>query len=81
MMPLALFRSQTFARANLLTFFLYGALSGLMFFLSFNLIQVQGYSAERTVRVAVDRRPRTACKITARVYDKGGIKWQLVANI
>jgi EmrB/QacA subfamily drug resistance transporter len=45
MMPLALFRSKTFAGANLLTLFLYGALSGLMFFLPFNLIQVQGYSA------------------------------------
>jgi EmrB/QacA subfamily drug resistance transporter len=45
MLPLALFRSPTFAGANLLTFFLYGALSGLMFFLPFNLIQVQGYSA------------------------------------
>jgi drug resistance transporter, EmrB/QacA subfamily len=45
MMPLALFRSRTFAGANLLTLFLYAALSGLMFFLPFNLIQVQGYSA------------------------------------
>ena len=45
MMPLELFRSPTFAGANLLTFFLYAALSGLMFFLPFNLIQVQGYSA------------------------------------
>jgi EmrB/QacA subfamily drug resistance transporter len=45
MMPLTLFRSPTFIGANLLTLFLYGALSGLMFFLPFNLIQVQGYSA------------------------------------
>lgn len=45
MMPLALFRSHTFAGANLLTLFLYGALGGLMFFLPFNLIQVQGYTA------------------------------------
>lgn len=45
MMPLALFRSATFAGANLLTLFLYGALGGLMFFLPFNLIQVQGYTA------------------------------------
>ncbi len=45
MMPLALFRSPTFAGANLLTLFLYGALGGLMFFLPFNLIQVQGFSA------------------------------------
>ena len=44
MMPLALFRSPTFTGANLLTLFLYGAMSGLMFFLPFNLIQVQGYS-------------------------------------
>jgi EmrB/QacA subfamily drug resistance transporter len=45
MMPLSLFRAQTFAGANLLTLFLYAALGGLMFFLPFNLIQVQGYSA------------------------------------
>jgi EmrB/QacA subfamily drug resistance transporter len=44
MMPLALFRSKTFAGANLLTFFLYAALGGSMFFLPFDLIQVQGYS-------------------------------------
>jgi EmrB/QacA subfamily drug resistance transporter len=47
MMPLALFRSRTFTGANLLTLFLYAALSGLMFFLPFNLIQIQGYSATK----------------------------------
>jgi len=45
MLPLGLFRSRTFAGANLLTLFLYGALSGTLFFLPFNLLQVQGYSA------------------------------------
>lgn len=45
MLPLDLFRSRTFAGANLLTFFLYAALSGSMFFLPLNLIQVQGYTA------------------------------------
>ncbi len=45
MMPLGLFRSKTFAGANLLTLFLYAALGGLFFFLPFNLIQVQGYRA------------------------------------
>jgi EmrB/QacA subfamily drug resistance transporter len=45
MMPLALYRSPTFTGANLLTLFLYGAMGGLMFFLPFNLIQVQAYSA------------------------------------
>jgi EmrB/QacA subfamily drug resistance transporter len=44
MVPLSLFRSRTFAGANLLTLCLYGALGGLMFFLPFDLIQVQGYS-------------------------------------
>jgi len=44
MVPLRLFRSRTFAGANLLTLFLYSALGGMLFFLPFNLIQVQGYS-------------------------------------
>ena len=43
MMPLGLFRSKTFAGANLLTLLLYSALSGMLFFLPFNLIRVQGY--------------------------------------
>ncbi len=43
MMPLHLFRSNTFSGANLLTLFLYGALSVGTFFLSLNLVQVQGY--------------------------------------
>lgn len=43
MMPLWLFRSKTFTGANLLTLFLYTALSGVLFFLPFNLIRVQGY--------------------------------------
>jgi EmrB/QacA subfamily drug resistance transporter len=45
MMPLALFRSRTFSGANLLTFLLYGAFGGALFWLPFNLIQVQGYTA------------------------------------
>ena len=45
MMPLSLFRSRTFAGANVLTFLLYAALGGTLFFLPFNLIQVQGYTA------------------------------------
>jgi EmrB/QacA subfamily drug resistance transporter len=44
MLPLGIFRSRTFAGANLLTFLLYGALSGVLFFFPLNLIQVQGYS-------------------------------------
>jgi MFS family permease len=45
MVPLDLFRSPTFAGANLLTLFLYGALGGALFFLPLNLVQIQGYSA------------------------------------
>jgi EmrB/QacA subfamily drug resistance transporter len=45
MMPLGLFRSRTFSGANLLTLLLYFALSGALFLLPFNLIQVHGYSA------------------------------------
>jgi len=45
MLPLKLFRSRNFGGANLLTLFLYTALSGALFFFPLNLIQVQGYSA------------------------------------
>jgi EmrB/QacA subfamily drug resistance transporter len=45
MVPPELFRSRTFAGANLLTLLLYAALGGMMFFLPFDLIDVQGYSA------------------------------------
>lgn len=44
MMPLSLFRSRTFSGTNLLTLLLYAALGGALFFVPFNLIQVQGYS-------------------------------------
>jgi EmrB/QacA subfamily drug resistance transporter len=43
MMPLALFRQRTFTGTNLLTLFLYAGLGGVLFFVPFNLIQVQGY--------------------------------------
>src|SRR5207249_4725892 len=44
MLPLALFRSSTFTGANVLTFLLYGALGGSLFFLPLDLIQVHHYS-------------------------------------
>lgn len=44
MVPLGLFRSPAFAGANLLTLLLYAGLGGLLFFLPFILIQVQGYA-------------------------------------
>jgi Major Facilitator Superfamily len=45
MMPLGLFRSPVFSGANAMTFLLYFALSSVLFFLPFNLIRIQGYSA------------------------------------
>jgi EmrB/QacA subfamily drug resistance transporter len=45
MLPLSVFRSRDFSGANVLTFLLYAALGGALFFLPLNLIQVQGYSA------------------------------------
>src|SRR5262245_60518186 len=45
MFPLSLFHSRSFTGANLLTLFLYSALSSVLFFFPLNLIQVQGYSA------------------------------------
>ena len=44
MVPLGLFHSRNFSGANLLTLFLYSALSGMLFFFPLDLIQVQGYS-------------------------------------
>ena len=43
LIPLGMFRSGGFAGANVLTLFLYGALGAMGFFLSLNLVQVQGY--------------------------------------
>jgi predicted MFS family arabinose efflux permease len=43
MMPLGLFSSSAFLGSNLLTLFLYAALGGMLFFLPFILIRVQGY--------------------------------------
>ena len=44
LVPLSLFRSRDFSGANLLTLLLYAALGGALYFLPFDLIQVQGYS-------------------------------------
>ena len=44
MLPLDLFANRNFLGANLLTFFLYAAFGGALFYLPLNLIQVQGYT-------------------------------------
>lgn len=45
LLPLGLFRSRAFAGANAVTLLLYFALDGALFMLTFDLQQVQGYSA------------------------------------
>ena len=45
MLPLALFRQRAFSGANAMTVVLYFALGGALYFVPFNLIQIQGYSA------------------------------------
>jgi EmrB/QacA subfamily drug resistance transporter len=45
LMPLSLFSSRVFSGANLLTLFLYGALSAVLFLLPFDLIERRGLSA------------------------------------
>lgn len=47
LVPVELFRNRNFAGANLLTLFLYGALSVTLFYLPLNLIQAQHYSPTR----------------------------------
>jgi EmrB/QacA subfamily drug resistance transporter len=47
LVPLELFRNRNFTGANLLTLFLYGALSATLFYLPLNLIQAQHYSPTR----------------------------------
>ena len=44
LVPMGLFRNRNFTGANLLTLFLYGALSSTLFYLPLNLIQAQHYS-------------------------------------
>lgn len=47
LVPMELFRNRNFSGANLLTLFLYGALSSTFFYLPLNLIQAQHYSPTR----------------------------------
>jgi len=47
MMPLSLFKSRQFAGANIITFLIYSALGGALFFIPFDFIQVHKYSATK----------------------------------
>lgn len=45
MIPFEIFHSRNFTAANIITFFLYSSLYGVLFFLPLDLIQVHGYTA------------------------------------
>ena len=47
MMPLSLFKSRQFTGANIITFLIYSALGGALFFIPFDFIQVHKYSATK----------------------------------
>ena len=80
MMPLKLFANKTFAGANLLTFFLYGALFSAMVFLTLNMIQIQGYSQ---LQAGMTLLPFTILLIlvsrwSGGLVDKFGPRWFLI---
>jgi MFS family permease len=80
MMPLELFRNKTFTGANLLTFFLYAALTCAMLFLTLNMVQAQGYSQ---LQAGLTLLPFTILLITISrwsggLVDKYGPRWFLI---
>ena len=80
MMPLGLFRSATFSGANAMTLLLYFALSGALFFLPFNLIRLQGYSATLAGAAFL---PFTLImgglsRWSGGLFDRFGAKWPLI---
>jgi MFS family permease len=82
MLPLDVFRSRTFSGANLLTLFLYGALSVYTLFLSLNMIQVQGYreSVAGLVMIPFVVLLAGMSRWTGRLVDRVGPKWLLTAG-
>ncbi|WKN43193.1 MFS transporter [Tunicatimonas pelagia] len=82
MVPLSLFKDQTFTGANLLTFLLYAGLAIGMLFLSLNLVQVQGY---RQVQAGMTLLPFTIllaslARWVGGLVDRYGSRWLLVSG-
>ncbi|MEX1246937.1 MAG: MFS transporter [Anaerolineales bacterium] len=82
LLPLSLFRSSTFSGANLFTLLLYGAMNALIFFLPFNLIQIQQYDI---VQAALGFLPFPliigfASGFSGRLIARYGVKRPLIAG-
>lgn len=82
MIPLSLFRSRNFNGANLLTLFLYAALTGVYFLLPFNLIHVQEFTAAATgaVFLPVTLLIAGLSRWSGAVQDRIGARWPLVGG-
>jgi EmrB/QacA subfamily drug resistance transporter len=80
MLPLGLFRSRTFSAVNLLTLFLYAALSGTIFFLPFALIQVEGFSATLagTALLPMTLIMASLSRWSGGLLDRFGARWPLM---
>ncbi len=80
--PLSLFRSRTFTGANVLTLFLYGALSAATFLLPFNLIQVQHYSPAKAGAAFLPFVVTMSLlsRWSGALADRIGPKWLLIAG-
>ena len=82
MLPLELFSNKTFSGVNLLTFFLYAALTAGMLFLGLNMIQVQHYSQ---LQAGLTLLPFSLLMVSLARYsgklsDKYGPRWLLIAG-
>jgi MFS family permease len=82
MMPLSLFRSRNFTEANAATLLVDFAVTGTMFFLPFNLIWVQGYSATAAGAAIVPTIVLMALlsRFTGSLTDRYGPRLPLVAG-
>ena len=80
LMPLWMFKSRIFSSANLITFLIYGALAGFLFFLPLNLIQVQGYTPRQAGLAMIPFGLAIAIfsKISGTLSDKIGIRTPLI---
>jgi MFS family permease len=80
MVPLGLFKSRQFSGVNLLTLFLYGALSGTFFFVPFLIIQVHGYSAAAAGAIFIPFAVILGglSKWSGRLMDQFGARWPLI---
>jgi len=82
MVPLQLFSNKMFSGANLLTLFLYAALTCAMLFLTLNMVQVQGYSQ---LQAGLTLLPFSILLVTisrwsGNLVDKYGPRWFLISG-